>query len=441
MVKTDDLGVGTAPHTLCRRRFLGTVFLAGAAFVAAPTILRSQTPAQKLNLAFIGVGGRGGDNLAALATENIVALCDVNANTLAATGQKFPHAKTHKDFRKLLEQKDVDAVVVSTPDHTHAVAAIMAIRLGKHVYCEKPLAHSVFETRMLTQAARDHKVATQMGNAGHAADGYRDLVEWIQAGVIGQVSEIHCWTDRPIWPQGLTRPTDAPAVPAYLDWDLWLGPAPERPFNPCYQPSIWRGWWDFGTGALGDMGCHILDAPYWALKLGYPISVEAESSGVNDETAPKWSIVRYAFAARGNLPAVRLTWYDGGKLPPPEVMELVPGKKNGSLLIGDKGKIFIAIGESPRLVPEAAMKDFKPPEKTLPRSSGHYKEWIEACKGGSPAGANFDYSGPLTEVVLLGNVALRAGKKIQWDPQGMKVTEPTAAAKFVQREYRKGWVL
>ena len=442
MVNSEDWRASTKPASFSRRQFLGSALcLAGATVLGIPALVRAQPAGQKLGLGFIGVGGRGADNLKALAGENIVALCDVNANALAAAGPQFPNAKTYKDFRKLLEQKDVEAVVVSTPDHTHAVAAITAIRAGKHVYCEKPLAHSIHECRMLAQAARDHKVATQMGNAGHAADGYRDLVEWIQAGVVGPVGEVHAWTDRPLWPQGIARRADTAPIPAFLDWDLWLGPAPERPYNPCYQPGTWRGWWDFGTGALGDMGCHILDAAFWALNLGQPASVEAEGSDANPETAPKWSIVRYNFPARGALAALKLTWYDGGKLPPPPLADLVPGQKNGCLLVGEKGRIFIGIGEAPRLVPEAAMKDFKAPNRTLPRSIGHYKEWVEACKGGQPAAANFDYAGSFSEMVLLGNVALRAAKKIEWDAPNMKVTNVPEADKFIRREYRKGWTL
>jgi predicted dehydrogenase len=414
-----------------------------------PFLSRGQSPNEKLNIGCIGVGNQGASNLNSLSSAdvsplcNIVALCDIDEKSLNAASAKFPNAKKHRDFRRLLEQKDIDAVLIATPDHFHAVAAMAAIKLGKHVYCEKPLTHSIYEARQLALAARAHKVATQMGNSGHSSEGTRQVVEWIQAGVIGAVREVHTWSNRPIWPQGIARPTDMPAVPPTVDWDLWLGPAPARPYHPAYHPFKWRGWWDFGTGALGDMGCHIIDSAFWALSLDQPISVEAESSAVNEETAPSWSIVRFEFLARGNNPPCKLIWYDGGKQPSPELTETPAGQKledNGALFIGDKGKIYFP-RRSPQLLPASAMKDFTPPPKILPRSTGHHKEWVEACKGGRPAGSNFDFAGPLTELVLLGNAALRVGHKIHWDGVNLKVLNAPEAARFIRREYRAGWSL
>jgi predicted dehydrogenase len=390
----------------------------------------------------IGVGGKGGENIRGVSGENIVALCDVDGGSLDKAAAQLPKARTYRDFRKLLEQKDLDAVVVTIPDHCHAVASMAAMKLGKHVYCEKPLTHSVYEARQLRLAAREYKVATQMGNGGHSSDALREAVEWVQAGVVGAVRDVHCWSNRPIWPQGIVRPTETPPVPKHIDWDLWIGPAPMRPYHAAYHPFNWRGWWDFGTGALGDMGCHIIDAAFWALDFGAPSAVEADSSGVNEETAPKWSIVRYQFPARGAHPAVKLTWHDGGKLPPAELTGLPPGEKlsdNGTLFIGDKRRLLFERGKPLRVVPEP--KDFQRPPKVIARSIGHYAEWIAACKGGAPAGSNFNYAGPLTEAVLLGNVALRAGKRIEWDAEQLRVPNAPEAARFIRRDYRPGWAL
>jgi len=426
-----------------RRRFLRSTAATAAGLFAAPALLRANSLNEKLNLGLIGVGNKGAENLKNLADQNVVALCDVDENFLNAASQKHPGAKQYRDFRKMLEQRDIDAVVVTIPDHNHAVAAMAAIQLGKHVYCEKPLTHDLHEARQLARAAREHKVATQMGNGGHASDSLRSAVEWIQAGVIGPVGEVHAWTDRPIWPQGITRPADTPPIPKSIDWDLWIGSAPMRPYHPGYHPFKWRGWWDFGTGALGDMGCHIIDAAFWSLKLGYPESVEAESSPVNNETAPSWSIVRYQFPARGELPPVKLTWYDGGKLPAGELLDLAADEKfpkNGSLFVGSKGRLLLLQGKS-ELLPEKEWRDFQPPPKTIPRSSGHYAEWIAACKGGPAAFSNFNYAGPLTELVLLGNIALRLGRKIQWDGRNLKARNAPEADRYIRREYRKGWNL
>ena len=429
------------PPRFSRRRFLESCTTAGVTLLAAPAWLRGKSLNEKLNVAFVGVGGKGESNLGGLAGENIVALCDVDENTLNKAAAKHSAARKYRDFRRMLEQKDIDAVVVTTPDHVHAAAAMAAMQLGKHVYCEKPLTHDVWEARQLTQAARKYKVATQMGNGGHASERLRTAVEWVQAGVIGDVREVHAWSNRPIWPQGVSRPSETPPVPRHLGWDLWLGPAPERPYHPAYHPFKWRGFWDFGTGALGDMGCHIIDAAFWALDLTAPRTVEAECSGINEETAPKWSIIRYEFPNRGEKPPARLTWYDGGKLPPRELLELKPDQKlddNGSLFVGEKGKLLLDY-RGVRRIPD--LKDFEPPAKKIPRSPGHYVEWINACKGKGKAMSNFDYAGPLTETVLLGNVALRVGQKIEWDATKLEARNAPTAAQYIRREYRRGWNL
>ncbi len=395
-------------------------FMSGAAAVAAFTIVPrhvlggpgNTAPSEKLNIAGIGVGGRGAGDIGEVSSENIVALCDVDWRNAAGTFKKYPKAKQYRDFRKMLEKenKNIDAVVVATPDHTHAVATMMAIKMGKHVYCEKPLAHDIFEVRKVTDAAREAKVATQLGNQGQASEGTRLVCEFIWDGAIGPVREVYSWCNRPISPRGQGRPKDTPPVPDGLSWDLWLGTAPERPYHPCYLPFSWRGWWDFGTGVLGDIGCHQFAPIFRALKLGYPTSVEASTSGVNSETAPLASIIRYEFPARGDMPPVKLTWYDGG-LMPPRPAELEEGRRYGgadsNLYVGDKGKML-----GHRLIPEAKMKEYKSPPKTLPRSPGHHKEWLLACKGGPPAGSNFELSGPMAEVVLLGNIAVRMGQTL-----------------------------
>jgi len=451
-----------------RRRFLG-----GAAGVAAFTMVPRHVlggagrtpPSEKLNIAGIGVGGQGGGDIDNLSSENIVALCDVDEKQAAETFKKFPNARRYKDFRVMLdkEHKNIDAVVVATPDHVHAAATMMAIKAGKHVYCEKPLTYSMYEAREVAKAAREAKVATQMGNQGHSGEGIRLICEWIWDGAIGTVREVHAWTTHAVWPQGMERPKETPPVPATLDWDLWLGPAPYRPYHPAYLPQLWRGWWDFGTGGLGDMGCHNLDPVFWALKLGNPTSVEASCSifvptvtwdkPFNNESYPQASIVRYEFPARGELPPVELTWYDGGLMPrrPPEVE---PGlhlgdKLGGVIFVGDKGKLICgSYGSSPRLIPESRMKEYKRPAPSLPRSVGHHKEWVEACKGGKPAGSNFDYAGAMTEVILLGNIAVRMSLKTQekglrlaYDGPNMKITNLPEANEFMHRKYRDGWTL
>ncbi|MHC4302215.1 MAG: Gfo/Idh/MocA family protein [Planctomycetota bacterium] len=435
---------------MSRRDFVG-----GAAAAAAFTIVPRHVlggaghtpPSEKLNIAGIGAGGKGAGDIGGVSSENIVALCDVDDEKAAETYKKFPKAAKYRDFRKMLEkEKSIDAVVVATPDHVHAPASMMAIKMGKHVYCEKPLTHSVYEARMLTEAARKYRVATQMGNQGHSGEGTRLICEWIWAGAIGEVREVHAWTNRPIWPQGIDRPEETPPVPPTLAWDLWLGPAPYRPYHPAYLPFKWRGWWDFGTGALGDMACHIIDPVFWALKLGHPKSVEAISTSVNSETAPKASIIYYEFGAREGMPPVKMTWYDG-ELMPPKPDELEEGRRMGSrnggaLFVGDKGKLMCGCyGKNPRLIPETAMQAYERPPKTIPRVEGHHKDWLNACKGGKPACSNFDYSGPLTEAVLLGNLAIRAGKRLEWDGENMRVTNVPEANRYVRRDYRAGWTL
>jgi predicted dehydrogenase len=432
----------------------------------------SKSAGEKLNVACIGVTGQGGANLNRIAKQpdvNIVALCDVDTGRLDGALKNHPGAKTYQDFRNLLEQKDIDAVIVATPDNTHAVIAMPAMQLGKHVYCEKPLTHDIWEARKMTEAARKYKVATQMGNHGHSSDGLREQVEWIRAGVIGPVKEVHVWTNRPIWPQGMKRPEGSDAIPTTLSWDLWLGPAPERPYkgNRTYEPFNWRGWWDFGTGALGDMACHIMDPAYWALELGQPYAMEAKSEGGTEDSPPKWSIIDYYFPARGKMPAVKMTWYDGNKIPdlvreareaaekaaatqPDEGSKKAARKKNpfeadgGLVFVGEKGTMLAPYQKSPLLLNPPA--DFKAPPKTIPRGkegddspTRHHREFINACKGGPAALSNFDYAGPLTETVLLGNLAVRSGKRVEWDAKNMRSTNVPEANQYVKREYRRGW--
>jgi predicted dehydrogenase len=429
-----------------RREFLKQTALTGAGLWAAGQAAAAQdrSPNERLNIALIGVGGQGGGNLRSVQSQNIVALCDIDEGALGKAAQQFPKAATYHDFRKMLERRDIDAVVVSTPDHTHAVAAAWAMQQGRHVYCEKPLTHSVHEARALADLAARKKVATQMGNAGHSSGGQRRLVELVRSGVIGPVREVHTWTDRPIWPQGIDRPADRPPVPSSVTWDLWLGPAPERPYHPAYHPFRWRGWWDFGTGALGDMGCHGLDAAFWALELGAPTTVEAAGPPPHAETAPKWMIVWYDFPSRGERPPVRLTWYDGGKLPPASLFQGVSRiADNGSLFIGDKGTIAVAgsYGGDHRLLPAEKFADFVAPQRSIPDSPGHHEEWIAACKTGSATGTNFAYAAALTEMVLLGNIAYRVGKKIEWDTAKLEATNCPEAKPLIRREYRQGWSL
>jgi predicted dehydrogenase len=387
-------------------------------------------------------------------TENIVALCDIDKQRNAEALKKYPGAKLFDDYRVMLEEMapKIDAVTVGTPDHHHAPATAMAIKLGKGVYTQKPMTHSVYEARVLRELAAKHKVATQMGNQGTAGGNLRQSVEIIQAGGIGEVKEVHIWTNRPVWPQSphiKARPTKEEAVPEHLNWDVWLGPAPERPYSRVYLHFKWRGWWDFGTGALGDMACHTANLPYFALKLGAPTTVQAESEEPNPETCPAWAKVTYEFPARGEMPPVKVVWYEGKKpdgnrvLPP---LDLLQGEKvsdSGSLLVGSKGTMYSPDDYGGRSIwlPKDQFKDYKPPAPTLPRSPGHHKEWIDACKGGPAAMSNFEHAGPFTEFVLLGNVAIRTQKKIEWDAEALKAKGCPEADPYIKREYRKGWSL
>ncbi len=422
-------------------------------------------PSDRLSIACVGVGGMGKENLKACETENIVALCDVDSAKAAPVFEKYKDAKRYKDFRVMFEeQKDIDAVIVATPDHTHAVIALLAMAKKKHVYVQKPLTHSVHETRLLTEAARKYGVVSQMGNQGHSGEGCRLLCEWVWDGAIGKVREAHAWTNRPVWPSGIEagRPAETPEVPPELDWDLWLGPVEHRPYHPAYHPAKWRAWWAFGTGSLGDMGCHIIDPLFWALKLRYPTSVEAsvskywhaffEESQAKNEMFPRSTIVRFTFPAREGMPEVDVTWWDGGLMPArPHALELgrrMGDNDGGILLIGDDGAIMAnCYGESPRLVPEERMKSYKRPAKTLPRipsgKDGHEQDWIRACKGGGPPpSSNFEYSGPLSEAVLMGNLAVRfPGRQLLWDGEAMKITNDADADAYVRRSYREGWQL
>ena len=450
---------GKGSRQISRRGFIGTstVALAGLTIVPARAVsgLGHIAPSDKLNIAGVGISGMGKVNLANVAkTENIVALCDIDwGQNTSKIFQTYPGAKQYKDFRVMLDtQKDIDAVIIATPDHTHAVISLEAMRRGKHVYTQKPLTHTVYEAKVLAKAAKQYKVATQMGNQGQASDGPRRLREMIWDGVIGPIREVHVWTDRPnngllkkYWPQGISRPADFGSVPPEIDWDLFIGPAPFRPYHPAYHPFTWRGWWDFGTGALGDIGCHSLDPIFRALKLKYPTSVQAVSTLVNTETYPSGSIVRYEFPARKDMPPVTLTWYDGG-LRPMLLKELEEGVQmgtGGTLYVGDKGKIL-----DDKILPKSLRDSYKIPAPTIPSSPGHEEEWIRACKGGEAGGSDFEWAGPLTETVLLGNIALRSELKeklssqvLEWDPEKFSFPNLPEADKFLHNEYRTGWTL
>lgn len=428
----------------------GTAAWAAATIVPRHVLGQGQTPpSEKLNVAAVGVGGMGTGDIANAASENVIALCDVDQNALARNAQRFPSAKLYADFRKLLdEEKSLDAVMCATPDHLHAVVSIAAMKAGKHVHCQKPLTHSVYEARMMGQVAREMGVATQMGNQGQASEQARLLCETIWSGAIGTVREVHAGSNRypPISPRGIPRPKETPPVPEWLNWDLWLGPAPERPYHPCYHPFAWRGWWDFGTGVLGDIGCHQLSAVFKALKLGHPQWVEASSSNhqcppeIANETAPLSSITRWQFPAEGDRAAVTITWWDGG-LKPPRPEELEPDRKFAEgdwlLIVGDKGKMY-----GSRVIPDQRAQELGKPPEVLPRSPGHYIEWLNACKGGEPAGSNFvDHAAHLAEVVLLGNIAIRTGEKLLWDGPNLRFTNSEAANQLINPPYRAPWAL
>jgi predicted dehydrogenase len=404
---------------------------------SAAAVSSTTSPNDKLNVAFIGTANQARFSIDNLQSEYTVALCDVDDLNLRKAGA-FPHARGFHDFRKMLDEmhSKIDAVVIATPDHIHAPASMMAIQLGKHVYCEKPLTHSVYEARVLAEAAARKKVATQMGTQIHAESNYRRVVEIIRSGAIGKVREVHTWAGRS-WGGG-NRPKETPPIPEHIHWDAWLGPAPERPYHPTYLPQNWRKWWDFGGGNIADMACHHMDLPFWALELRDPTTIEAEGPPVHPETCPLGLIVHYEFAARGEHPPIKLHWYDGDKIPP-DIQGIHTGG-GGNIFVGDRGMLRADYG-SYKLYPESQFGDFKPPEPTIPDSIGHHREWVQACKTGSPTTCNFDYSGRLTEAVLLGNVAYRTGTKIEWDPQRMVATNCPDAARFLRREYRKGWTL
>jgi predicted dehydrogenase len=443
-------------RSMSRRSFLrSSAVAAGAATLGAPAILHGQSPNERLNIAVIGTGGRGGGNLEAVSSENIVALCDVNAASLAPAAAKFPKARTFADFRKLYDfAKEFDAVVVSTCEHTHAFATLPALQLGKHVYCEKPLTHDVWEARVIREAAAKVKVATQQGTQIHAGDNYRRVVELIQTGAIGPVREVHVWVSRAWGWQSKeeaeqakdivfvqNRPEAADEIPKGLDWDLWIGPAPERPFNNVYFPGPkWYRWWDFGNGTMSDLGSHWIDLPFWALKLDHPLTIEAEGPPAHPEIAPASMKAAYTYGARGDLPPVKLTWYQGTYKPDPWKSKAIPQWDSAVLFVGDKGMV-LSDYEKHTLLPEEKFADFKRPEPFIPKSLGHHAEWIHACKTGAPTTCNFEYAGWLTEANHLGNVAYRTGKKLEWDPVKLQATNAPEAAPYLRREYRKPWKL
>ncbi|HEV3204178.1 MAG TPA: Gfo/Idh/MocA family oxidoreductase [Gemmataceae bacterium] len=453
-------------HRTNRRDFLKQTSIAGVGFWVAggSAIPQSRAANDKINFACIGVGGKGsGDTEQAGHYGNMVALCDIDEKHLEAKAKDFPSAKKYTDFRKMFDEmgKEIDAVTVSTPDHTHAVASIMAMKLGKHVYCQKPLTHTVYEARMMRETAAKMKVATQMGNQGTAENGLRQACEVIRSGAIGPVREVHVWTNRPIWPQApaiMARPKDTVPAPPHVHWDSFLGPAPERPYavfngKPAYHPFAWRGWWDFGTGALGDMACHTANMAFMALKLGYPTGVFAECGDLNPETYPSWATVNLDFPGREEMPPVKFFWYEGkrsGKknLPPLDLLKGENPSGSGSLLVGDKGTLYSPndYGAQYKLLPEKDFAGYKVPEPSLPRNGkgddGMKGEWVAAIKGGPPAMSNFDYAAMLTETILLGNIAIRCqGKKLQWDGPSLKFTNSSEANNYIKTEYRKGWTL
>ncbi len=439
-----------------RRTFLRGAALAATAAAGLPAIARGAGPNEKLNIAIIGAGGRGGGNLESVASENIVALCDVNAKALAAAAAKFPKARVIADFRKLYDfAGEFDAVVVSTCEHTHAFATLPALQLGKHVYCEKPLTHDVWEARIIREAAEKAGVATQMGTQIHAGDNYRRVVELVQTGAIGPVREAHVWVGRAWGRQSKEeaeqagdivfvqeRPAEASPIPEGLDWDLWVGPAPMRPYNDVYFPGPkWYRWWDFGNGTMSDLGSHWIDLPFWALNLKAPLTITPEDGPPpHPEIAPASMRVAYEYGARGDMPPLRLTWYQGKFKPALWNDGVIPKWDSGVLFVGDKGMLLADYGKH-LLLPEAQYKDFQPPAPFIPPSIGHHAEWIHACKTGAPTTCNFGYAGWLTEANHLGNVAYRVGKKLEWDPDTMRAKNAPEADAFLRREYRAPWKL
>ena len=430
---------------LTRRAFLRRSAFAAASFWIARASFARISPNEKLNLGIIGTANRAEANLRAVSRENIVALCDIDDRFLGSAARRHPGAQTYNDFRKLLEQKGLDAVVVSTPDHTHAVATVAGLQTGCHVYCEKPLAHTVSEARIVAETTRQYQRVTQMGTQIHAGNNYRRVVELIQSGAIGIVPEVHVWNGAVYTAAG--RPRQRPPVPPHIHWDLWLGPAPSRPYHPAYLPKEWRNWWDFGGGTMADFGCHYMDLPYWALGLRYPLSVETEGPPVMKEGTCPWMIARFDFPSRDSQPAVRLTWYHGEQagrqVLPPHFAEGTlsawgSDTGGGVLFVGPKG-MLLANYDRHLLLPEKDFAGFVPPPRSIPDSIGHHAEWIHAIKTGGPTTCNFDYSGALTEAVLLANAAYRSSTKINWDPHHLQAAGNPKAQRFIQHAYRKGW--
>lgn len=393
----------------------------------------------RLDVGVIGVGGRGGSNLDAVAGENIVALCDVDSGTLGGAASRFPAAARFSDYRAMLADAKLDAVVISTPDHHHAPATVRALRRGLHVYCEKPLTHTVEEARLVAKLAAEKGVATQMGTQNHEHPGYLRLVELLRGGAIGKVSDVHVITDRPgkWWPQGIEAPKGGQTAPGNLDWDLWLGPAAKRAYDPAYVPFKWRGWWDFGCGAVGDMAIHLADPAFWGLDLAGKVRVESKGPPPQPASAPTWMETTFAFGPRGDRGPVTLHWYEGEAKPPAAIAAEIP--MNGSLFVGERGRIAIAHDGFPKLLPEDRFQDFVPPPPSLPDSPGHHAQWIAACKTGSRTGSDFSYAAPFSETVLLGNVAYRAGTAIDYDPATGRVTNDAAANRWLTKDYRQGW--
>ncbi len=442
-------------NKLSRRRFLASSVAAGAAcgyFVNPSRARASNSPNEKLRIGVVGAGGKGWHNVQELtrgdlaAEVDMVALCDVDATKLDKASQTFPNATKYRDYREMFdkEQDKIDAAVVSTADHNHATATSIALSMGKHVYCEKPLTHTVAEARTISELAAKAGVATQMGIQIHGSNNYRRVVELVQCGAVGKISEVYTWCNKG-WSDGRFKPTGEPA-PANLDWDLWLGPAKKRPYSPNIHPGNWRRFWEYGSGTFGDMACHIMDLPFWALGLRHPTAVSCEGPEVHPDGAPAWSKATYDFPADGDRGPIKFHWSDGGKhfdiVEKSMDMHDRPLSKwgLGILFVGDKGMLAADYGKK-LLLPKDQFADFQPPEPSIPDSVGHWREWIQACKTGSPTTCNFDYAGALTETVLLGIVAFRSGEKLQWDAENLKATNSDKAAQFVDKPYRKGWEL
>ena len=453
---TASEGRQAASRRTGRRNFLKSSAAAGVATFAMPSIVRGRNLNERMNVAVIGAGGRGGSNLGAVSGENVVAVCDVNRTTLERVSKRFPQARAEQDFRLIYDHADeFDAVVVSTCEHTHAFATLPALKLGKHVYCEKPLTYNVWEARVIREAAEAAGVATQMGTQIHAGDNYRRVVELIQTGAIGAVSEVHVWVSR-AWgwqPDEATakrhgdivfvqnRPQKVDPAPADLNWDLWLGPAPWRPFSNVYVPGPkWYRWWDFGNGTMSDLGSHWNDLPFWALDLDAPLTVEASGPVPHPEIAPASMQATYEYGPRGSRPGLELTWYQGTNKPALWTEKKIPQWGNGVLFVGEEGMLLSDYGKHV-LLPEEKYKDFARPEPFIPKSLGHHAEWIHACKTGSDTTCNFTYAGLLTEANHLGNVAYRVGKKLHWDTESMTCKDVPEANPLLKREYRDGWEL